>query len=43
MNTKQKKVVEEMAKQMVIDEKKVYLTEEGKRWISRIYTNKTVS
>ena len=39
----QKKVIEELAKQMVIDGKRVFLTEEGKRWISRIYTNKTVS
>ena len=39
----QKKVIEELAKQMVIDGKRVFLTEEEKRWISRIYTNKTVS
>lgn len=42
-NTEQKQQVEMLAKQMVIDGKTVYLTEEGKRWISRIYTNKNVS
>ena len=39
----QKEQVESLARQMVIDGKTVYLTEEGKRWISRIYTNGKVS
>lgn len=43
INMTTKNQVELLAKQMVIDGKTVHLTEEGKRWISRIYTNGKVS